>query len=209
MSESRLLLVDDDGVVLATFGKGLRDAGYEVIEADCGEDALRLAEETFPHLAILDVRMPGMSGIEVAHALQELSVPVIFLSAYDDRDVVEPAIKEGALGYLVKPIDVSRVIPTIEAALIRAKEIQELSDTRERLTKALDTGNVVNVAVGLIMERERLTRKDAFEVLRRRARSERRKVKEVADELLNAWETVLQLTSAPDIKVSYRQQRQS
>ncbi|WP_177419740.1 ANTAR domain-containing response regulator [endosymbiont of Lamellibrachia barhami] len=195
MKETRLLLADDDGVVLATFGKGLRDAGYAVMEADSGEAAIGLAQNDRPDLAILDVRMPGMSGVEVAKEMRKIGVPVIFLSAYDGREIVESAVLEGALGYVVKPIDVSRMIPTIEAALGRAQELGELKLVGERLNHALDTGNLVNVAVGLIMERQRINRQEAFEVIRSRARSQRRKVRDVAAELLDAWDSLHELTA--------------
>jgi len=202
MESKRLLLADDDGVVLATFGKGLRDAGYEILETDSGEQAVQLALSEKPDLAILDVRMPGINGLDAARELKDLGVPVIFLSAYDDKEIVDTALAHGALGYLVKPIDVPRVIPTIEAAIQRAAELNELRCVKQRLSQALDTGAVVNVVIGLIMERQHMSREQAFEVLRKRARSERRKVRDVADELIQAWESVNRLTTAETDKTS-------
>ena len=121
--KARLLLVDDDGIVLATFGRGLKDAGYAVSIADNGEEGLRIASKEPPvDLAILDMRMPGLSGIETAHGLKQLGIPSIFLSAYDDEACVKQAVAGGALGYLVKPVDVEKAIPTIEAALKRASQ---------------------------------------------------------------------------------------
>lgn len=190
MKKTRLLLADDDGVVLSTFSKGLRDVGYTVFEADTGETALRLAQQESLDLAILDVRMPGLSGIDTAKKMREFNLPVIFLSAYNEKETVESALEQGALGYLVKPIDVPRAIPTIEAALRRVKEITALLAAEDQLSKALDTGNVVNVVVGLIMERHHTGREQAFEILRKRARSERRKVKDVAQEVLDCWEFI-------------------
>ncbi len=191
MKVKKLLLVDDDGLVLSTFGKGLADHGYDVVLADSGEEALRVAEkEQSIDLAILDIRMPGLSGIEVAQSLKCLGIASMFLSAYDDKNYVKQAVDEGALGYLVKPIDVEKAIPAIESALQRALEIQALFDTKQRLDSALETGNQVNVVIGILMERHRLARQDAFELLRMKARSSRRKVKDIAEEMLGAWDMI-------------------
>ena len=194
MKAKKLLLVDDDGLVLATFGKELRDAGYSVSLADRGDEGLRIAaQESPPDLAILDICMPGISGIETAQGLKQVGVPAVFLSAYDDEEYVKQAVEQGALGYMVKPIDVNKAIPTIEAALKRAKDLSYYEETEKRLTGAIETGSIVNVVVGMLMERHKLGRDDAFELLRAKARSEQRKVKSVADEALNAWETFNQL----------------
>lgn len=196
MKSARLLLADDDGVSLATFGKGLEGEGYQVRVAHSGEEALQLASEEAPDLAILDMRMPGLSGIETARELGKLGVPVIFISAYDDEEYVQGAVREGAMGYLLKPIDVLEAIPTIESALERARELNDLKVMESRLNNALDTGNIVNVAVGMLMERYRIEKPDAFDLLRRRARSEQRKVRDVAEEIMSAWATVNRF--APD-----------
>ncbi len=196
MKTKKLLLVDDDGLILATFGKGLQDIGYDVSLAYSGEQALRLAaNESPPDLAILDIRMPGQSGLETAQGLKHLGIPSIFLSAYNDETYVKQAVAEGALGYLIKPLDVAKVIPAIETALERAQEIQQLHDTNKRLDGALETGNLVNVVVGMLMQRHHLGRQDAFELLRRKARTDRRKVKNVAEDILAAWDTFNQLTT--------------
>ena len=195
MAQVRLLIADDDGIVLATFGKGLRDAGYEVIEVSSGEAALKAAAEKQFDLAILDVDMPGLSGIKTANKMRELRIPVIFLSAHGGSKIVEAAVAEGALGYIIKPIDVAKVIPTIETALERAGELRASKEAESRLNSALDTGKVVNVVVGVIMERNHITRDEAFELLRKKARSERRKVRDVAADMINALEILNQLTS--------------
>lgn len=194
MKVKKLLLVDDDGLILATFGKELRDAGYIVSLADRGDEGLRIAaQEPSPDLAILDISMPGISGIETALGLKQLGVPAVFLSAYDDEEYVKQAVANGAFGYMVKPIDVNKAIPTIEAALKRARDLADYAETEKRLNGALETGSIVNVVIGMLMERHKLGRQDAFELLRSKARSEQRKVKEVAEEALNAWETFNQL----------------
>lgn len=194
----RLLLADDDRLILATLGRGLRDVGFDVIEAVSGEEAVHLAKEKSPDLAILDVRMPGLSGIETAQRLRrETTVPFIFLSAYGDTDVVKQAAVEGALGYLLKPIDVPQMVPLIEAALARAAEIRALRANEAHLNTALAAGRETSVAVGLLMERKRLTLADAFETLRSYARSQRRKVQDVAGEMVRAAELLNSPKAAP------------
>lgn len=193
MSQIQLLLTDDDGIILATFGSGLREAGYSVIEADSGEAALQIVKERQIDLAILDVDMPGLSGIDTARKMREFKIPVIFLSAHAGNNIVDAAVAEGALGYVIKPIDVAKVIPTIEAALERADELKASKETENRLNSALDTGNVANVVVGMTMERYRINQDEAFELLRQQARSERRKVREVASDMINAWEVLNRL----------------
>ncbi len=186
----KLLLVDDDALVLATFGRGLRDAGYEVLVAATGEEALLMVTQDCPDLAILDIRMPGISGIELSKQFNQLKIPVVHLSAYDDPETLQSALKQGALGYLVKPIDVAKAVPTIETALIRAAELWKLQESEGRLHQALDTANVVNFAVGIISERHRIDRRSVFDLMRNQARSERRKVKEIAREILDASDCI-------------------
>ncbi len=193
----RILLADDDRLVLSTLGQGLRDAGYEVFEATDGDAAIRVCEDSRPDLAILDMRMPGKTGVEAAHYIrQHTDVPFIFLSAYGDKEVVELAVEEGALGYLVKPLDVPQLVPSIEAALARADELRRLRKSQDDLSTALEGGRETSMAVGVLMERYRLTRDTAFEALRFHARSERRKLAAVASELLNAAEV---LSLGPDV----------
>jgi response regulator NasT len=188
---ARLVLVDDDRLILATLARGLRNVGYEVTEAASGRDALRLCPEIKPDLAILDIRMPDISGIDVARRLKaETNTPFIFLSAYNDMETVGQAIEEGALGYLVKPVYVSQMVPAIEAALVRAAEIRNLKETEAHLNIALASGRETSIAIGLLMERFRLNADEAFESLRSFARAERRKVKDVAADMISAAETI-------------------
>jgi len=186
---ANVLLVDDDRLILAVLGEGLRKLGYTVRTAASGDEAIKICETDPPDLAILDMRMPGLSGIETARELRlRTRVPYVFLSAYSEKDLVKNAADEGALGYLVKPMDVAQVAPTIEAALARAAELRVLHERETNLHNALAAGRDSSLAVGLIMERYRLDRKAAFEVLRFHARSQRRKVEEVAAEIVKSAE---------------------
>ena len=186
-----ILIVDDDRLVLSTIGKGLRDAGYRVSEANDGQSALELVARDRPDLAVLDVRMPGMSGIELAAQLtSDYQLPFIFLSAYGGSHIIEHANALGALGYLVKPLDVPQIIPAIEAALARAAQIEDLKTKGEQLSHALETGRETSIAIGILMERRGLDRTQAFEALRAHARTQRRRVHEVAGEIVEALEAL-------------------
>ena len=117
MSKGKILVVDDDRLVLATLSYGLTQAGFEVIDADNGDDAILLAREHRPDLALLDIRMEGMSGFDVAAYLREYcQIPFMFLSAFTDEATVNQVKKLGALTYLVKPLDIQQIVPAVEAA---------------------------------------------------------------------------------------------
>ena len=188
----RLLLVDDDRLVLVTIARGLIQAGYAVMTAESVEEAEAwLAGGDRPDLAILDVRMPDQGGLQLAQRLHELDhIPFMILSAYSEPQMVAQASHCGALGYAVKPLDVAQLVPTIEAALARADELQELRVTRQQLQKALDAERNISVATGILMMEYRLKRSDAFALLRDNARKQRRKLADMADELVSARDTL-------------------
>jgi len=190
MAKASVLIADDDRLVLATLANGLREAGYTILEANDGKAALRLCEEQHPDIAILDIRMPGIDGIETARRLHEhTGTPFVMLSAYRDEELVEQATEHGAMGYLVKPVDVEQIGPAIETALRRASEIRKLQHNESRLVHSLKMDQVTSTAVGVIMERHHLSREDAFEKLRRHARSQRCRLTEIAEDILKAVET--------------------
>jgi len=181
--------VDDDRVILTTISEGLRQEGYVVTTAASGEEALEVTKNAAPDLALLDIRMPGMSGVELAKRLSdEREIPSIFLSAFDDHDIVRLAAEQGALGYLVKPMLPQQIVPTIEAALARAEEIKALRDREQQLRDILDKRQTASIAVGVIMERAGLDRRRAFEALRRCARDRQQKLSDLAEEIVAAAE---------------------
>ncbi len=122
-----ILVVDDDRLIVATLGRGLRAAGFRVIEAFDSATALALCIQHRPALAVIDYKMPDSTGVELAKRMaKHTSAPVIFLSAYSDAEIVREAISAGAMSYLVKPIDTGQLLPVIRSALERAQELQEL-----------------------------------------------------------------------------------
>lgn len=167
----------------------LGNAGYDTVTATSAAEAIRQVEAREPDLALLDITMPGMSGLELARHLHEhTSVPIMFLSAGGDGDTSKQAATYGAVGFVVKPIDAGRLMPAFEASLARADEIRQLRRTEVNLNAALAAGRETSLAVGLLMGRFQADRDTAFEVLRDHARSSRRKINEVADQLLAAEE---------------------
>jgi response regulator NasT len=185
-----VLIVDDDRVVRVTIASGLRDQGYEVVDAESGEEALTIASSRHIDIALLDIRMGGMSGIDLSEQLRaRTGIPVVFLTAHRENELVRRAVEQGALGYLVKPLDVAQIVPSLEAALSRAAEFKGLRDTQERLSSELSGARDVSVATGVIMERKGVGRTEAFDLLRGHARSQRRKLRDVAAEVVLASET--------------------
>jgi response regulator NasT len=182
--QESLLVVDDDPLSLTTFSQGLREFGFDVREAPSADDARAQIRDRRPDLAILDIRMPGRDGIDLALEIRDShAVPVIFLTAYSDGGLVERAVDAGALGYLVKPIDVVRALPQIEASLAQARELRSVRESQANLETALEQKRTISMAVGLVVERKQLSREAAFEWLRQRARSRRMKLEDLAAEL--------------------------
>lgn len=186
-----ILIVDDDQLLLEFLGEVLRHAGYETALAHSAEVALQLIAQREPDLALLDIHMPGMSGLELAKRLHgETAVPFMFLSGSGDSESGKQAAAYGAVGYVVKPVDEGRLMPAFEAGLARADEIRQLRRTELNLNAALAAGRETSLAVGLLMGKFQTDRNTAFEVLRDHARSSRRKINEIASQLLLAEETL-------------------
>lgn len=177
-----IMVVDDDRLVLATLVAGLKQAGFEIIEADNGDDAILLARKHKPRLAILDMRMQGKSGMDVARYLAaNTDTGFMFLSAFGDSDIVEEATRMGALGYLVKPLDVRQIVPAVRAALARTME------AKAPAAPAVAAGSRDEfLAIGILMERLRLDYDRALEALRTQAKSENRGVSELASSMVEA-----------------------
>lgn len=187
-----ILIVDDDLLFLQFTAEVLRQAGYNTASAASGEEALAFIAATPPDFVLLDILMPGMSGMEVASALrqQESMVPFMFVSAVDDARTARRAAQYGATGYLIKPVDGPRVVSALTAALARADEITQLRRSEASLHAALSQRRETSLAVGLLMGKFHTNRSIAFKALREHARATRQKVEDAAALLLTAEETV-------------------
>jgi response regulator NasT len=187
-SNPTLMVVDDDRLVLATLVAGLKQSGFDVIEADNGDDAILLARKHKPRLAILDMRMQGKSGMDVARYLAaNTDTGFMFLSAFGDSDIVEEATRMGALGYLVKPLDVRQIVPAVRAALSRADERRGVPAVPpEPLSAEPASGRDEYVAIGILMERLRIDYDRAAAALRLQAQAEDKGVGELASTMVDA-----------------------
>ena len=178
----------------ATVTHGLAQAGFEVIDADNGDDAILLAREHKPDLALLDIRREGKSGLDVAAYLREyLHVPFMFLSAFADDETVQQVKDLGAVAYLVKPLDIGQIVPTVAAAIANLPgRVPALSAPQSRspieVEPAWGIEAMVPMAVGVLMHRYSLQRGQALDRLRRLATAEQRSLLEQAGRLVEAVE---------------------
>lgn len=187
-----LLLVDDERLILSTLSSELSRAGYQVNTAESVDEAeIWLKNNDRPDLIILDVRMPGRGGLELTECLDELhQIPFILLTAYSEEKIITQAAASGAIGYLVKPVNVAKLIPAIETALSRAHELQSLRSSKQQLQTALDADRLVSIAVGIVMGQQLINNDEALNLLRKIARSKHLKLVELASNIVNARETL-------------------
>ena len=186
----RILVAEDETIIRLDLKDLLERAGFEVCaEARDGEEAVSLAASEQPDLAVLDVKMPRLDGIEAARRiLAERPIPIVMLTAYGQEELVSRAVEVGVFGYLVKPFREDDLLPAIHAARARHAELEALREEAESLAEALATRKVVERAKGLLMERERLSEQDAFARLRRASQVSGRPMKVVAEALIATFE---------------------
>lgn len=193
MTKGKILVVDDDRLVLATLTHGLTEAGYQVIDADNGDDAILLAREHRPDLALLDIRMEGKSGFDVAAYLREAHrTPFMFLSAFSDEATVGRVRELGAVAYLVKPVDIRQIVPAVERAF-RERTAQPPVAPPHPRAEAAPAGKdalaqPVSLAVGILMHRYSLDRQAAFDRLERMSASAASTLEAQAERLVQAVE---------------------
>jgi response regulator NasT len=188
--KTRILIADDESIIRLGLKRILEEAGHTVYAAENGAAAVALAEGCCPDLVILDVKMPEMDGLEAARVLLERGrVPIIFLTAYGDQDLVERAARLPIMGYLVKPIKEAELLAMVEVAGRRHEEHCRAAQAADEMKEELATRRVIDRAKGLLMQREGISEFDAYERLRRRAQSERRTLLEAAGEMLQELES--------------------
>ncbi len=198
-TKGKVLVVDDDRLVLATVTHGLSQAGYEVIDADNGDDAILLARQHKPDLALLDIRMEGKTGFDVAAYLREYcQIPFMFLSAFSDEATIKQVKALGAVTYLVKPLDIQQIVPAVEAAFANRLPPSVVAMVDEALghvpaglpTEAAPLEDTVAVAVGIVMHRHSLSRLGALERLTAQARQDGRSLDATCQRLIDAQEVL-------------------
>ena len=190
MERTRLILADDESVIRADLREMLTHLGYLVVgEVGDGRSAVNLARELKPDVVIMDIKMPDMDGIEAAAVLtQEKIAPVLLLTAYSQRDLVERAKEAGVVGYLVKPFREQEIAPQIEIALARFQEFRELEQQVGNLQETLETRKMVDRAKGILMDTQGLNEQEAFRKIQKMSMNNRKPMKEIAEAIILAHE---------------------
>lgn len=182
----RVVIAEDEAIIRLDLRETLEEEGYEVVgECGRGDRAVELVRELQPDLAILDIGMPHMDGLEAARLINaDRLCGVLMLTAFSQREVIEDARDAGALAYLVKPYQKSDLIPAIEVAIGRHRELQQLSGEVDSLSDQLETRKVLDRAKGVLIDECGLKETDAFNFIQRTAMSERSRMREVADRII-------------------------
>lgn len=187
MEQLRVVVADDESIIRLDLKEMLERLGHRVIgEASEGITALQMVREMKPDLAVLDIKMPGgMDGIDVADTIaKEKLCPVILLTAYSQRDLIERASSAGVYAYLVKPFQESDVEPGIEIAMTRYNEFVAISQEAGQLQDALDTRKMVDRAKGILMDRQGLSEQEAFRRIQVQSMNSRKPMKEIAEAIV-------------------------
>jgi response regulator NasT len=185
MNSKRILIAEDETLIRMDLAEMLRENGYEVIgEATNGEEAVALSNELKPDLAILDVKMPKLDGISAAEKIVEIA-PVLMLTAFSQKDLVERALDAGVMAYVVKPFTIDDLIPAIEIAATRHAQMLALKSEVADLTERLETRKLVDRAKGLLMQAMKLSEPEAFKWIQRTAMDKRVSMKEVAEAVID------------------------
>jgi two-component system, response regulator PdtaR len=186
----RILIAEDETIIRLDLRELLERAGFAVVaEARDGEEAVELARSESPDLALLDVKMPKLDGIDAARRiLDERPIPIVMVTAYGEQELVSRAVEAGVFGYLVKPFRESDLLPAIETAQARHAELVAVRDEAQSLAEALAARKAIERAKGLLMEREGLTEQDAFARLRKASQISGKPLKIVAEALIATLE---------------------
>ena len=183
MRQLEILIADDESIIRLGLKQILEEAGHTVFAAENGVAAVRLAEAHTPDLVILDIKMPEMDGFEAARAiLDRTQVPIIFLTAYGEQELVERAVRLSVMGYLVKPIKEAELLAMIQVAARRFEEHTRTAQTADELQDELASRRTIDRAKGLLMQRDGISELEAYHRLQQRARTERRTLLEAAEQ---------------------------
>jgi response regulator NasT len=186
----RILVAEDETIIRLDLRDLLLRSGFDVVaEARDGEEAVALAREHEPDLAIMDVKMPRLDGIEAARRiLDERPIPIVMLTAYGQDELVSRAVEAGVFGYLVKPFREADLLPAIRTARARHEELAAIREQAESLAEALAARKSIERAKGLLMEREGLSEQEAFARLRRASQVSGRPLRVVAEAVVATLE---------------------
>lgn len=188
MERTRVIIADDESVIRMDVREMLTNLGYLVVgEVGDGRSAVNLARELKPDIVVMDIKMPDMDGIEAAKVLTEEKIaPVLLLTAYSQRELVERAKEAGVAGYIVKPFQESDLTPAIEIALARFGEFRSLEQEVENLQEALETRKLVDRAKGILMDTQELGEAEAFRKIQKMSMNTRKPMRQVAEAIILA-----------------------
>ena len=181
----RILVAEDEALIRMDLVEMLQEAGYSVVaQAANGEEAIALATEHRPDLAILDVKMPILDGISAAEKIISIA-PVLMLTAFSQRELVERARDAGVMAYVVKPFTIGDLVPAIEIAISRHTQMRSLAEEVADLHERLETRKIIDRAKGILMKALNLSEPEAFSWIQRAAMDRRLTMKEVAHAVIS------------------------
>jgi response regulator NasT len=183
----RVVIAEDEAIIRMDLRETLEEEGYDVVgETGRGDEAVEMVRALRPDLVILDIKMPGMDGIEAARIINgEKICGILILTAFSQREVIEQARDVGALAYLVKPFQKSDLVPAIEVAIGRFGELRSLTGEIDALGEQLENRKIVERAKGVLMDQHQMSEQEAFTYIQREAMKNRRKMRDVADHVLD------------------------
>ena len=184
---TRVVIAEDEAIIRLDLRETLEEEGYEVV-GDCGrgDEAVALVKQMIPDVVILDIKMPVMTGLEAAKLITETRIcPVVMLTAFSQREIIEQARDAGALAYLVKPFQKSDLVPAIELAIARFAEMQALSGEVAALGAQLEIRKLVDRAKGILLDKYAMNENDAFTYIQKLAMTERVKMGEIAQRIIS------------------------
>ena len=184
---TRVVIAEDEAIIRLDLKETLEEEGYTVVgETGRGDEAVRLVRELEPDIAILDIKMPGLDGLAAAREIAgERRAAVLILTAFSQRDLIEQARDAGALAYLVKPFERTELVPAVEVALGRFRELRALADQTASLEEQLETRKIVDRAKGKLMDEFGLNESSAFTFIQRKAMSERVTMRDVSQRIID------------------------
>ena len=187
MEKIGVVIAEDEAIIRLDLRETLENAGYEVVaDTGRGDEAVKLVSQYKPEVVILDVKMPGMDGIQAAREIAATEdTAVVILTAFSQRELIDEAVEAGALAYLVKPYQQSDLVPAIEIARRRHQEMRELTDQAKTLEERLKARKVIEKAKGLLIETASLTEDEAFRFIQTTAMSERKTMLELAEKIIS------------------------
>ncbi|MDR1394370.1 MAG: response regulator [Bifidobacteriaceae bacterium] len=187
----RVVVAEDDALIRLDAVESLREAGFDVVgEASDGEEAVALAEELRPDVVVMDIKMPKMDGLTAAGKISDQRIaPVVMLTAFSQKELVDRAIEVGAMAFVVKPFTAADLLPAIELAIARHDEILSLEDEVADMEDRLETRKRVERAKGLLMKKMDVTEPDAFRWIQKTSMNRRLTMREVADAVISQMES--------------------